>query len=107
MDLALDRPVDRPLDGIRLFADLLLDDVAHIGDRPRLHDRLADGPHARDKLSIVDGLLDVLEDCLTLELILDVPATILGHGANSTRCTTRVARSRRRVRGRAQPYSQG
>jgi hypothetical protein len=106
-NLSANRAVDRPLDRVGFLADLALDDVAYVGYRPRLHDRLAHGPHAWDELRLADGLLHVLQDRLTLELILDVPATLLGHRTDSMRCTTRVTRSLRRVRDRSQPDSQG
>ena len=107
MDLARNRAVDRLLDRVRFVANLLFDDISDRCDRPGLQDRLVDGPHHRDLLLVVNGLRDVLEHRLTLELILGVPATLLGHGTDSIRCTTRVARSLRRVRGHAQPDSQG
>ncbi len=107
LHLMLDRPVDRPLDRVGLLADRLFHDVPDRVDRPGLHDRVAHGPHARDILRLVDGLLHVLQDRLTLELIFHVPATVLGHGAISLRCSTRVARSLRRVFDHARPHPEG
>src|SRR5262249_17252565 len=99
--------INRPLDRVRFFADLMFDDISDGVDSPRLHDCLADSPHDRDLLAVINGLLHILEDRLTLELILGVPATLLRHGTDSVRCTTRVTRSLSRVRDHAEPYSEG
>ena len=102
MDLLRNRAVDGLLNGVWLVADMLFDNVSDRVDRPRLQDRVVDSPHHRDLLRIVDGLRYVLEHRLTLELILGVPATLLGHRTDSIRSTTRVACSPH-ARVRVQP----
>ena len=64
-------------------------------------------PDGRDLLVLVDRLLDILEDSLTLELILNVPRTLLGHRATTSRGAASVAGRLRRVLGHPRPQEQG
>src|SRR5208282_4278222 len=83
LNLAAHRAVHGPIDRVDLLANVLLDHISGRRDDPWLQDRLADGPHALYLLRLINGLLHVLENRLTLELILDMPTTLLGNWADT------------------------
>src|SRR5262249_36945638 len=105
--LAVHRAIHGTIGGVNLVTDVVLDHVPDRCDVPWLHDRLAHGPHTRHLLRLVYGFRYVTEDRLTLDLILDMPTTLLGHWTDSQRGTTGITRCLCRARSFPQPHSQG
>src|SRR5262245_14501868 len=107
MHFAVHLAIHGTIDGVNLVTNVMLNHISDRRDIPWLHDRLANGPHTRHLLRLVNGFRHVTEDRLTLELILDMPTTLLGHWTNSQRGTTGITRCLCRARGHPQTHSQG